>query len=126
MKSQTRAILLLQYFENKESFSFASPVLTFLEQEKGQNDVIFSLDNFSDNLTSHYAKKLIEEAQETFLICDLNGADQLGPLQAILNYCVKKKNVKLLSIGENRLLKPFMNFLEGEVIADVEGLREIL
>lgn len=126
MESQNRAIILLQYLNNRKAFNFASPVIHILEREKGPADVLYSVDNFSDSLTVHYAKALMDQSKNILLVCDLNKAEQPGSLLAVLNYAVKKKNTKLIVIGKSPILQPFIKFLDGKEVANVNGLQGIL
>lgn len=127
MKTQPRAIILLQYLSDKNDFSFSSPLLTNLREHSGQDDVIFSADNFSDQITVHYANSLIDLEQEVLIICDLEGCENPGSNLSILNHAVrKKKNVKLYSRGTPAMLRPFMKFLKGVTFSRDEEVSALL
>lgn len=124
MKTQkSRAIILLQYLKSKEDFRFSSELLTYLQRQKGQSDTLFSLDNYSDALTTHYARQLMEGSDEVLIICDVENCESLGATLPILNYAIKQKQVKLYTNGKNKLLGPFMKFLNGQLFYSLDELK---
>lgn len=124
MTMSSRAIIFLQHVTTPEQSGFDSPVLTALQAAKKPEEVLFSMDNFSDQVTRHYALELIKRSEEVMLICDLSGATTFGQLQAVLNFAVKHKNVRLVSVGTHSLLEPFMIMLNGETVSDLASLKE--
>lgn len=126
MKQEPRAIILLQYLKEPAAFIFTSPVTEALEQAKRPDDVLFSVDTYSDSITSHYAMQAIQKSNQTVLVCDLQDAERLGAHQVILNACRKKKNLTLISLGAAPIIKPFISMMNGTIITKPDDLIELL
>ena len=125
MQTHQRAIIFLQYVKSKEHLPITSPVLKRIEQLQGPTDVVFTLDNFSDQITTHYAKKLMDQSQEILLIAEMEESVDLGALAAILNHAVRKKWVKLLVKGGCSALENYMKLLHGNSFQTAEELKII-
>lgn len=126
MTTSIRTIILLQFIVTSSDYDFRSPALVLLEKVKKSDDTLFTLDNLSESVTLHYAKSLIDGPEEIILVCDLSAGGSLGPFQGLLNHCLRKKNVRLISIGESEPLKPFIHHMKGKVVSYVDDLKPLI
>lgn len=124
MKSLNRAIIFLQLLKNENSFRFNVPYLQKIEHTYGQEYTIFSLDNFSDTTTTHYARKLLKESEQTVIICEVEEAESLGAIGSLLNEAVKEKQkIRFFVTKVTEVLLPFQKALNGELFDENKDLK---
>jgi hypothetical protein len=118
------AYLLLSHIESTENYNFSTSLETQLKPHLGESS-LFSLDNHSDGMMGDFARKFLDESDRVIIICDqLDG--QLGTTLSVLNYAVKRKNTKLLSIGEAKAISPFIKMMKGKVFQSREELIDFI
>lgn len=119
--------LIIQFLDSALSFNFDQPVEALVRRIKQGDDVVLSLDNFSDALTIQGAIRLISESYELTIICDFSQENASGTgLSALFNSTIKKKNVRLLTNNEPIALKPFFVRLKAEKYRNYQELEEFL
>lgn len=127
MNDQNRTIIFIHFLTDPAGFDFENPLEQKVRTKKKEGDVLYSLDNFSDSLTLHYAKKLISDSEQITVICQLQGEDvPTGGAFSLLNQLIKKKNSKLFCNRDYAPLKPMMIRLKGRVFATGEELMKML
>jgi len=127
MNDQNRTIIFIHFLTDPAGFDFENLLEQKVRTKKKEGDVLYSLDNFSDSLTLHYAKKLISDSEQITVICQLQGEDvPIGGAFSLLNQLIKKKNSKLFCNRDYAPLKPMMTRLKGRVFATGEELMKML
>lgn len=119
--------LIIQFLDSALSFNFDQPVESLVRRIKQEDDVVLSLDNFSDALTIQGAIRLISESNELTIICDFSQENAAATgLSALFNSTIKKQNVRLLTNNEPIALKPFFVRLKAEKYRNYQELEEFL
>ena len=127
MNDQNRTIIFIHFLTDPSGFDFDNQLEQRVKMEKNEGDVLYSLDNFSDSLTLHYAKKLITDSEKITVICQIQ-EEQVpsGGAFSLLNQLIRKKNSQLFCNMEYPALKPMMIRLGGKVFTSGDELIKML
>jgi len=108
--------LIIHFLEDKLSFDFNNELEATIKRKAADHDVIMSMDNFSDAVTTQAALRLIKESDQLMVICDVATEEvDLGAGLSLLNALAKKQNVRLLTNRIHPKLAPVFKRLKGEV-----------
>ena len=127
MNDQNHTIIFIHFLTDPACFDFENPLEQKVRTEKKEGDVLYSLDNFSDSLTLHYAKQLIKDSEQITVICQVQGADvPSGGAFSLLNQLIKKKDARLFCNMDYPPMKPMMIRLKGKVFSSEDDLMRML
>lgn len=121
MSHISHSYILIQYLEDAHQYQFENELEIEIKSRLEENEVLFTLDNFSDSTSLHYTGELLKAGKVT-IICDFKSDTALGKTNAILNQAIKHPDVRLFSNQDNKVLKPFMIRLKGKMYKNVEEI----
>lgn len=123
MNKPGRAILLLQVISSTTVYAYESTLEQNLRAAASPEDVLLTLDNFSDAVTAAYGKKLMDESKNLILVLDVQASDQkLGSLLGILNHLIRRTDIRCFHNGECKQLTPFYSKWKSQMFRSVDEL----
>eukprot|EP01136_Pigoraptor_vietnamica_P038183 Opistho-1_new@107135 len=88
--------LHIQVRNNRNNITYNNESIDFVKKTK-PSVIVYDIDNHSDNLTFHYAKSLIKEAEKVLVFFELEEGASLKQMMALLNNLLDKPDsLKLL------------------------------
>ncbi len=104
--------LYIQVRNNRNNITYNNESIDFVKKTK-PSVIVYDIDNHSDNLTFHYANKLIKESEKTLAFLDAEEDASLKQLMALLNNLLDKSDsVKLVIKGNNERLEKTISILD--------------
>ncbi|MBB6005599.1 hypothetical protein [Arcicella rosea] len=110
--------LYIQVRNHRNNITYNNESIDFVKKTK-PSVIVYDIDNHSDNLTFHYANKLIKESEKVFVLLDVEEDSSLKQLMALLNNLLDKSDsLKLAIKGNNKQLEKVISILDYQKIKE--------
>lgn len=110
--------LYIQVRNNRNNITYNNESIDFVKKTK-PSVIVYDIDNHSDNLTFHYANRLVKEAEKVLVFFELEEDASLKQMMALLNNLLDKSDsLKLVIKGNNERLEKTISILDYQKIKE--------